>query len=82
MSGYVLPPGSRSKIYHDLEVRAALDELLRQPLTTDEMWDRLHVRFGDGRTPSRTAIGRYARRRRLEIGFDTADYFRGRPPNT
>jgi hypothetical protein len=82
MSGYVLPTGCRSKIYHDLEVRAFLDELLREPLTIAEMRQRIEDRFGADRTPSTGAIGRYTRRRRLEIGFNTANYLRGAATDT
>src|SRR3546814_16664614 len=67
----------RSKIYHDLAVQAFLEGLLREPLTVDEMRRRINAAFGADRTPSRSAIGRYARQRRLEIGFGRPEYLSG-----
>ena len=67
------PPGSRSKIYHDPEVRAALDRLLQRLLTIDEMRRRIVALVGERRTPSRSAIGRYARRVRLGEGYPRPD---------
>jgi hypothetical protein len=63
------PPGPRSKIYHDPEVRAAVDRLLQRPLTIDAIRTNISARFGQGRTPSRSAVGRYMRRERLGLGY-------------
>lgn len=70
LKGVPVLPATRSKIYHDPEVRDRLESLLPLPLTIDEMHARLVDVFGAERSPSRSAIGRYTRRRRLEIGFD------------
>src|SRR3546814_6556232 len=61
MSGRPVLSRRRSKIYHDLAVQAFLEGLLREPLTVDEMRRRINAAFGADRTPSRSAIGRYAR---------------------
>jgi hypothetical protein len=67
------PSGVRSKIYHDLRVRAAIDRLMRRPLTIDEIRARIAARFGPDRTPSLSAIGRYLRRERLGMGYPRPD---------
>ncbi|HEY9538620.1 MAG TPA: hypothetical protein VIS03_13605 [Kiloniellaceae bacterium] len=77
MSGRPVLSRRRSKIYHDLAVQAFLEGLLREPLTVDEMRRRINAAFGADRTPSRSAIGRYARQRRLEIGFGRPEYLSG-----
>jgi len=64
-----MPSGVRSKIWHDAPVRRLLDRLLRQPLTLAEIRRRLATRFGQDRAPSRSAIARYVRPRRLSLGW-------------
>ena len=64
-----VPPGSKGLLYRDAEVRAALDALLRRPLTIDQLRALLGDQLGPERTPSRSAIGRYTRRERLGFGY-------------
>lgn len=61
---------SQSHLYRDEDVRTLANELLRERLTINAIRDRIKARFGAGRTPSRSAIGRYVRKARLQLGID------------
>lgn len=51
----------KSRIYRDLELSRCVDDGLARRLTYADIRSELLKRFGDDRTPSRSAIGRYAR---------------------
>lgn len=67
--------GRRNKILAHEDVRLGVERLLRQPLTIDAIRLRLIEAYGADRTPSRTTIGDYVRRRRIELGLQPG----GRP---
>ena len=62
-------PGTPSLIYRDAAVRALLDRLVAEPLTIASMRLTIEAELGAERTPSRSAIGRYAQRVRLSLGY-------------
>ena len=56
-------------IYRDAAVRELLDRLAKEPLTIASMRLKIEAEFGPERTPSKSAIGLYAQRVRLGLGF-------------
>ncbi len=65
----ILPGGTRSLIYRDPAVRELLDRLVKEPLTITSMRLKIEAELGTDRTPSRSAIGLYAQRVRLGLGY-------------
>lgn len=62
-------PGTPSRIYRDPAVRELLDRLVKEPLTIASMRLKIRDELGAERTPSRSAVGRYAQRVRLGLGY-------------